>query len=246
MKIMRAAIAALVVGFGLAACGGGGSGNGPGQAQNASPGGIWTGTDSITGLQVTGIADESGDFNFIRSDGAQYVGKATTSGNSISANFKGYDQGGIFGSGSLSGTITARQSIKANTSFTPNGSTQESGTLNLTFDTLYNSGSAISTIQGAYGDSYGDTATVYSDGSLFYQSAYTGCSGNGTVTVPTSQYDVYDVKITVQGCTGVNAVLNGVAMSGLAVYDGQTSPAQVIAGVSTSSGQALVLDMTKN
>lgn len=248
MKLARVALVVLIVT--LSACGGGGGsgsgGGGPAQAQNASPGGIWTGTDSISGLKVTGIVDESGDFHFIREDGDQYVGTATVSGNTLSASFNGYTQGGIFGAGTLSGTIVARSSIQANTSFQPNGNTAESGTLNLTFSSLYDVASSISTIAGSYGDSSGDTATVYSDGTLFYQSASTGCSGDGVVTVPTPQYNVYQVSVTVQGCTGADAGLNGAAMTGLATYDNQASTPEVIVGVSSPGGQALVLTMTKN
>jgi len=247
---MKPAQVALVVLFSaaLSACGGGGSGSSgdPPAQQNASPGGIWTGTDSISGLTVTGIVDESGDFHFVRADGAQYVGTASTSGSEITANFDGYTQGGIFGSGTLSGTIIARQSIQASTSFQPNGTPAQNGSLNLTFNALYNIGSSIATIAGSYGDASGDTATVYSDGTFFYQSASTGCSGSGTVSTPTPQYNVYEVSVTVQGCTGSDVALNGVRMSGLGTYDNQVSPAQIIVGVSATSGQALTLAMAKN
>src|ERR1035437_8606215 len=73
----------------LTACGGGGGGSTPAPISNASPGGIWQGTDSITGLSIYGIITESGEFRFLRADGSQYFGTVTTSGNNISGSFGG-------------------------------------------------------------------------------------------------------------------------------------------------------------
>src|SRR5579859_2977249 len=77
----------------LVACGGGGGGYGGGSSppvQNAPPGGIWTGIDPVSGLQVEGVVDEAGEGEFIRSDGVQYVGTVVTAGNSVSASFQGF------------------------------------------------------------------------------------------------------------------------------------------------------------
>lgn len=255
---MKPARVALVMLFGvfLAACGGGGGGSGPTSTpmpqQNASPGGIWTGTDPVSGLQIEGLVDESGNFHFIRSDGAQYIGAAATSGNSLSSTFQGFTavgyawpDGSTHGTGSLSGTVTSRQTINAQVSFTTDAGSKSGGNLTLTFDSLYDSGGALSTIEGSYGDSYGDTATVYSSGQVFYQSASTGCSGSGTASVPNSQYDLYQVNITLQGCTGADAALNGVALAGEGAYNGQTSPAQLTVGLDGGS-YAIVLTLSKN
>ena len=231
----------------LASCGGGGGyggGNTSPPPANASPGGIWNGTESVSGLQVTGLVDESGDFHFIRSDGVQYVGAAVTSGNSITANINGYTpfgttfpDGSTHGTGTVSGTISARVSITANTSFTTDKGTVTNGTLNLTFNQLYNQPSSLATIAGNYTDtSSGDTVSIDAAGVITAQDPNTGCVINGNVTIINASYNAYGVQITYANCVGAAAVLNGVTFNGLATLDTNTNPVQAIAGVTGSAG----------
>jgi hypothetical protein len=42
--------------------------------QGVSPGGIWRGTDSASGLAIMGLVDETGFGEFIRADNAQFAG----------------------------------------------------------------------------------------------------------------------------------------------------------------------------
>src|ERR1700686_1054554 len=156
----------------ISACGGGGNTSTDigGMTMNALPGGIWTGTESNTGLSVTGIVDEAGEFHFIRSDGTQYVGTATTTGAAISASFDGYApfgttfaDGSTHGMGTLSGTINERVSISSTTQFRTDNGTSSSGTLSLTFDSLYNFASSLATISGNYTDpKSGDVISITS------------------------------------------------------------------------------------
>src|SRR5262245_62695809 len=116
----------------LAGCGGGGGGDGLSvpipqpepPAPEASPGGVWQGTSS-TGVGVVGLVSESGRFHFIQDDGAQFVGRLTTSHGELSASFVGYvpfgekfSDGSTTGVGSLSGNLDERSSISADISFT--------------------------------------------------------------------------------------------------------------------------------
>jgi hypothetical protein len=71
----------------LASCSGGGSN----PVQGVSPGGIWRGTDSASGLSIIGIVDEAGSSYFIRADNALFAGQASTSGNSITIPVQGYE-----------------------------------------------------------------------------------------------------------------------------------------------------------
>jgi hypothetical protein len=227
----------------LAACGGGGYGSGM-TVNNASPGGIWIGTDSISGLQVAGIVDEAGDFHFIRTDGVQYVGKATVSGNSVTANFEGFTPFGrtfpdnsTHGMGTLSGTVHERSTLSGNTQFVTDASTTSNGTISLTFSTLYNSGSSFAAIAGNYTDpASGDTVSVSSGGAIFSQDATTGCVINGSVSIINATYDAYAVSFTYGNCTGLSAVLNGVQFSGLGTLDTNLNPVQAIVGVTGKSG----------
>ncbi|HVW69114.1 MAG TPA: hypothetical protein VHB68_09065 [Steroidobacteraceae bacterium] len=213
---------------------------------NASPGGIWRGTDSISGLQVIGLVDESGDFNFIRSDGVQYVGSATVSTNTVTASFEGFvplgdtfTDGSTHGTGNLSGTIQARTSIDLTSQFkTDNGSTS-SGTLDLTFDTLYNRASSLATLAGNFtSPSSGVVVTVSSNGTIFSQDASTGCVINGTASIINASYNAYHVEFTYASCTGQAAVLNGVQFAGLATLDNEVSPEQAVIGVTGTSSSA--------
>jgi len=229
----------------LASCGGaGGYGGGGAGPANASPGGIWNGTESVSGLQVTGLVDESGDAHFIRSDGVQYVGTVLTSGNSISANVDGYTpigtafpDGSTHGTGTVTGTISARVSVTANTKFTTDKGTLTTGTLDLTFNQLYNQASSLATIAGNYMETAtGDIVSIDAAGAITAQDPNSGCVINGTVTIINASYNAYGIQVTYASCVGAAAVLNGVIFRGLATLDTNTNPVQTIAGVTGSAG----------
>ena len=234
----------------LSGCGGSGSpistGPGGGGTTQNSPGGIWRGTESVSGLSVTGIIDESGNFQFVRSDGVQYLGTAAVNGTSLTANVEAivplgftFADGSHHGSGSISGTLTARNSIQATTKFqTDLGSTAENGTLNLTFDALYNKGSSLSTLAGNFVE-VGNTnvvVTVRTDGSLFSQDPGTGCVLNGTVSIINATYNAYKVQFSYGNCAGNAVVLNGVQFTGLATLDTTLAPQQLLVAATGQSG----------
>jgi len=243
----------------LAGCGGGGSGGGqvnttPPPVTNASPGGIWRGTSSASGLQVIGLIDEAGEFHFIQSDNVQYVGTATVSGNSISANFDGFTQvGTVFqdqtthGTGTASGSVQQRSSLTLNTQFKTDGGASSSGTLNLMFDTLYNRASSLATIAGNY-SSNGEVITVDSNGNVFAQDPTSGCVTNGTVSIINATYNAYKVQFSYANCTGQYNVLNGLQFNGMGTLDNTKSPETAIIGVTAQSGNnryAAVLQLTR-
>ncbi len=259
-------VAVAVAAFGLlTACGGGsgsgsltGSGNGSGTTpSNASPGGIWRGTDSISGLQVLGLVDEAGEFHFMRSDDVQYVGTASVSGNSVTASFDGYApmgttfaDGSTHGTGSVSGTVQARTTLSLTSQFKTDSGNASSGTLDLTFDTLYNSASSLATIAGNYTNPQNNVAvTVNSDGSIFSQDPSSGCVLNGTVSIINASYNAYRVAFAYASCTGAAAVLNGIQFSGLGTLDNAVTPEQAILGVTAQSGgtsYALVFQLNRS
>jgi hypothetical protein len=219
----------------LSSCGGGGT-------NNASPGGIWNGTDTDSPLPVTGIVDESGRMRFIRQDGVLYVGTAMTSGNSISASFDAYtpfgttfSDGSSHETGMLSGTIEPRVSITGSTQSTTDNGSVSQGTLTLTFNQLYDQPSSLGAIAGNYVQAGSGTAvSIDANGAIFSQDATTGCVVNGNATLIDASYDAYSVQATYASCTGAAAVLNGITFSGLATLDTSVSPMQLLAGVSGS------------
>lgn len=246
----------LCVSAGVAGCGGGtneltgsglgsGTGNGSGSSTvNASPGGVWKGTESVSGAQVSGIADEVGDFYFERSDGVVYAGTATTSGNSLSATFDGYvlngnafPDGTNHGTGTLSGAIKARTSITATTQFRTDGGNSSTGSLSLNFDSLYNSVSSLTTISGNFTNpADGSVVTIDSNGTIFSQNAKSGCVLNGTIYIINANYNAYRVVFQLSSCTGQSFDLNGVQFTGLATLDTSVTPQAVFVGVTGSSG----------
>ncbi len=232
----------------LAACGGGGSGSSTPVpvVHNASPGGIWTGTDSTSGLAIEGLITESGEAHFLRADGAQYVlGTVTITGNSFQATFQGYTaygstfpDGSTHGTGTMTGTIAARQTISASDTFTTDAGSVTSGTVDLAFNSLYDSGSSLSTLSGNYSEEGTGTILSINNGSIVYQDATTGCVLNGTVSIIDPTYDAYQLDFTLASCQGAYVALDGVAFSGLATLDNTVTPNRLIVGVTGAAGSA--------
>jgi hypothetical protein len=232
----------------LASCGngslGGGTNGGGGGTGNATPGGIWRGNDSVSGLQVTGLVDESGNFHFLRGDAVQYVGATVVTGTSLTANFDGFvpvgflfADGSHHGTGSITATIQARQTIAASTKFQTDLGASSTGTLNLTFDTLYNRASSLTTLSGNFINTANSAVlTVGSNGALFSQDATSGCVLNGTASVINATYNLYKVQFDYANCAGRAAVLNGVQLTGVATLDNTVVPERIIAGVTGLSG----------
>jgi hypothetical protein len=202
------------------------------------------GTDSVSGLPVEGIVDEAGEFHFIRNDGAQWVGTATTSGNSISATAQElapfgttFQDGSTQGTGTITGTITERDSIKATYTFKTSMSTQTSGSINLTFNGLYYVSSSLSRLADHY-LYQGNPVTIGASGNISLTDAASGCTVSATVTSIDGTYNTYKVQGAYSGCQGASAALNGVDVSGLGTLELSTctDPKKFIFGVSGMSG----------
>src|ERR1700728_447992 len=88
----------VIMGLGLASvsCGGGGLGSSSTTppTTNASAAGIWVGTDSASGLALTGVVNSSGLADFIRSDGVQYIGTVQVCGSALALSVDVYTQFG--------------------------------------------------------------------------------------------------------------------------------------------------------
>lgn len=222
-----------------------------------SAAGIWTGTDSATNLELTGYIDANGQADFIRSDGVQFVGTAQVSGTTLNIALNGYTQygyefsdGSAFGTGSFSGSFASGSTLSGSVDFTTADDTTIDSSWSLTFDSLYNTASSLDTIGGTYTDNLAAVTdgvdplsqaslTISSAGVLYAQGSTDGCVANGSVTVVSASADVYQVSYTLENCTGSDAVLNGVAFSGLAELNTDASPeALVLAVTGESSGGA--------
>ena len=219
---------------------------------NASATGIWGGTDSVTGLNVAGYVDPAGEAVFIRSDGVQFAGATQVSGDTLVAAVVAYtnfgstfNDGSTYGLGTLNGTVASGSTLTLTLSFTTNGGTAETGSWSLTFSTLTNSGSSLSAISANYTDTAsGSVVSISGNGVMTGQDPANSCVVNGTITVINSSYDIYQVSLTYESCTGSYAVLNGLTLTGLAAFNPNTSPTQLtisIAGASSGGKFGIIL-----
>lgn len=211
---------------------------------NASAAGIWSGTDSVSGLTLVAVINSTGQADFIRSDGTQFVGTVQVSGNAIASSLGVYvNFGNAFGDnsthglGTLSGTVTSGGTLTANVAYTTDAGTAVSGTWSLTYDTtLSTTGASLSAISANYTDSLtGAVVSISGTGQMTSQDSTTGCVLNGTIAATTGGVDAYLVNYDYESCGGTSAVLNGVAFSGLAVFNPANS--ELIIGVTGQSAQ---------
>jgi len=245
-------VAIMTGSFLLLGCGGGGDNVATGGSGNIDEtptqalAGVWSGTDAGTGLAINGIIDESGNLNFFRADGVQYVGTAAATSDSISANFDGYEpigqtfgDGSTYGSGSISGSLLKRTSMQLTDQFLSAKGTSTSGSVSLTFNEwsfVGVGGASLATISGNYTDqSSGDVVSITGAGDVTWQDATTGCVGNGTIAVTDANNSVYHVQFSYASCQGQYASLNGGQFTGLAALNTSVSPMQAIVAV---TGQA--------
>ena len=224
-------------------------------ASNGSASGVWSGSDSVSGLSVTALINAAGLATFIRSDGVQFVGQVETSGNTLTATVEGYSNfgtsfsdGSTYGSGTLNGRVMGGSTLTATLTFTTSGNTEMSGSWTLTFASLSNDSSSVAAISGNYRDTA--TATVVSitsGGTMTSQNPANHCVLNGSIATQDSTHDVYEVSYSYGDCTGAYAVLNGVEFTGLASLNSGATPAELTMAVtdaSSASKYALVSSLS--
>ena len=233
----------------MAGCGGGGGGGGSSQAPapppvtNASPGGIWEGTLG-SGQEVLGLVTETGEFHFLTDELTQYFGTVSVNGNSVSAQFTGYaaigfqfPDGTTRGTGSLTGTVQARSTLTANSTFQTSAGNSNTNTINLTYNALYDRDSSLTTIAGNFRDlRTGSIVNINSSGVAFSQNPATGCVLNGSVSIINAQFNAYRVQYSYSSCQGADAILNGSTFRGLATLDNTGSPEVLLVGAQALIG----------
>jgi hypothetical protein len=225
--------------------------SGSSSTTNASATGVWSGSDSVSGLSLTAFINSGGQATFIRSDGVQFDGTAEVSGSTIAVTVTGYTpfpqtfgDGSTYGIGTVNGTVTTGSTISATLDFTTNGNTAISGTWSLTYQAQSTNPSSTSVVSGNYTDaSTGAVLSVTSAGALTEQNSSNSCVLNGSISTADSTTNVYEVAYTFEDCTGTYSTLNGVQFTGLASLNTSVSPAQLImavAGANSTSKYAIV------
>jgi hypothetical protein len=221
---------------------------------NASAAGVWSGSDSVSGLGLGALIDSAGQAMFLRSDGVLFSGAAQVSGNTLVLTADGYSafpaafsDGSTYGVGTVNGTVTTGGSIGATMSFTTNAGTALTGNWSLSYSALSSNSSSTATISGNYTDTTtGAVLSINSNGSMTSQNANNGCVLNGSVSTTDSSLNIYQVSYSFGNCTATYAVLNGVQFTGLATLN-PSSPAQItmaVTGASGTSQYAIVSTLT--
>ena len=206
--------------------------------------GVWSGTDSVSGLGVTAIINSGGQAAFIRSDGILFTGAVQVSASTLAVTLDGYPEfssafsdGSDYGIGTLSGTVMTGATLTAALTFMTNANSSISGNWSLTYEALSSTASSISAISGNYTDGVtGATVSISTSGGMSGQNASNSCALNGSVSTADSTHNVYEVSFTYSGCTGTYAAVNGVQFTGLATLNSSDSPALVTMTATGTSG----------
>lgn len=227
----------LIASLAAVSCGGGGGGvSGPGHTLGVSPGGIWRGSDSASGLAVTGLIDESGAADFIRADNAQFTGQISTTDSGLTGEGEAFAEaafpdGSVHGLWSMSGTIQERQAIAAQITFITDNGTETTGTLDLGFDPLYNLPPSLASVSGSY-SSGGVELVVAADGGLGFFAELI-CQSSGQIAVIHPDYNLYHVHVSTTCDNGTRT-----DATGMATLDDTATPEQLLMGLTSpnSSG----------
>jgi hypothetical protein len=217
----------------------------------ASATGIWSGTDSVSGLGITAYINSAGEATFVRADGIQFTGTVQISGDTLAVTVDGYSDfgntfsdGSTYGIGTLNGTVSTGASLTATLSFTTNGNTALTGNWSLTFQSLSNTTSSDSAVAANYTNNVtGEVLSITTTGTMTSQNANNNCVLNGTISTSDSSHDIYEVSFQYEDCTGSYAALNGVQFTGLAVLNSTLSTPQlsvVVTGASSTAKYGIV------
>jgi hypothetical protein len=228
------------------------NGSGTSGVTNASATGVWSGTDSVSGLGVTALINAAGQAIFIRGDGVQFFGTVQVSGNTLAVTVDGYSDfpatfsdGSTSGLGTLEGNVSTGATITATLTFNTTGNTAVSGSWSLTFEALSNDSSSTSAVSANYTDNVtGTVLAIASSGVMTSQNANNGCVLNGSISSNDSSHDLYEVSYTYGSCTSTYAVLNGVQFTGLATLNPATSQLTMAVSGASTSGARYAIEST--
>jgi hypothetical protein len=260
---------AVLVALALVGGCGGGSGSGSGTSPpppppvNASPGGIWVGTDPISSTPVLGLVAETGELLFNAggaiNGGAYYVGQFTVDRNAANADIDAiamqnshYPDGATWGTGTLGGQIVERTSIDGGVTINtdpapPTEGRTYSNSLSLTFSSQYNRASSLATFAGNYGPS-SLALTISADGVLFAQDGGTGCVINGVITTIDTRFNMYALTLSTMNCAAEFGVPDGAQLNGLATLNNSQAPEYVIiraADMVSATKSAMTITMNR-
>jgi hypothetical protein len=237
MKIRNlATVSILAAGFALAACSGGGGGS-EGSSTNVpvpdtttkdTTPGVWKGTISsaTTGqtASVVALTGHDGHTVWMATDGRVWHGQVPLHGDRFDATLTGHMyEGAQFPDGTNHGTFDmAIEHHSASTTSGHHTGSGDAGAFNMAMSPMWERAASLSTVAGVFtrttSNGYAMTMAIDTHGQVTGSDSK-GCVFNGTVTVPDSQHNMYDVDVDVSSCgtldghyAGMGALLDADAM----------------------------------
>jgi hypothetical protein len=198
----------------LPGCGGGGGDDGGliGSTEGAT--GAWQGTITVAGrgtFAVLGVLNGGEMFLVSNNADIALAGDYRVNGTSVNGNGNIYPVNGAkLGTFSLSGVVATASTLSGNFS----ASNGTSGTFNLTYDSISDRGSSLSTTDGNWSVTDGTyTLTVSIDSTgLITGSDTDGCVYNGNGSIIDPAVNIYRVNITLSSCGLANDTYSGYAV----------------------------------
>jgi hypothetical protein len=110
-------------------------------------------------------------------------------------------------------------------------------------DSVYRRESSLAILAGAYSNLYDDySLAIDSQGVIFYQSARTGCVGNGFIELIDPDFNIYRATVRIENCTG--QIENGPTYTGLGYLGDSRNDASndtVEFALSTGAGSRVIM-----
>jgi hypothetical protein len=184
--------------------------------------------------EIVGVITEAGDARFVSLDGGQqFFGQISVDGNAASGSLRAVSLlGGQFPNGASSGTININATVNERDSIS--GSfvgVGDEGAFSLTYDSLYDLDSSLdlvaqhwtstetifkSLVSGFGSAPFGGTVD---DTGNFAAADLDGCDYAGLISVLDTQYNIYEISMTVSSCGSWDGSYNGVG-----VFDNVSGP----------------------
>lgn len=244
----------------LVACSGGGGGGGGGgiAAVNQEVGGFWAGTITSTTIngtfQLSGVVTESGELQFVSSDGgAVYSGTVQVTGDQVTGTLEAVNFVGLMppaalpaGSITIDGTVTSQGVITG----TYTGA-NDSGSFDVTYDPAYERVSNLGKLasdwtsignlqfKSGIGGENDVLAIMVADDGAFSGGDTSGCTYTGSFAIIDTAFNAYDAQLDITDCGGLNGSYTGLASLG---DDAGTDDTLLLSAANASIGVAINVD----
>ena len=178
--------------------------------------GVWEGTFTDNGntFDITGLLYDEEIIALSPDANAIYIGSYAVDGYNLSADVTIYEIGGTnVGTASFTGIVNSQSQIALNYEDSSGGN----GSVSLLYDEIYERGSSLAKVSGNYvstGPGYSFSVSISSSGVITGNDT-DGCTYDGVISTPDSNFNLYETNIDVSSCGAENGSYSGFA----ALYD---------------------------